>query len=91
MKQKLLFFLSILVAGAGLVFLLFLYTYPVRGLFEQTVMLNTKIKDRNGILLYETLHSDQGKTTAIALENLLRRPNSNLNSGENQPLTFSIK
>ncbi|PIZ71029.1 hypothetical protein COY07_05730, partial [Candidatus Peregrinibacteria bacterium CG_4_10_14_0_2_um_filter_43_11] len=38
--------------------------------FEQTVMLNTKIKDRNGILLYETLHSDQGKTTAIALENL---------------------
>lgn len=69
--KKLFFFSCIYIAGIGLfIFLLFLNFYPVTDLFGETVTPSTKIYDRNGILLYETLHPAGGKTTEVALEDL---------------------
>lgn len=57
------YFLSILI----FLFLVFLNFYPVRSRFEESIGLNTKIYDRNGVMLYETLHREQGKTTEVSL------------------------
>jgi len=57
-------------ATAIFIFLLFMNFYPIRGLFENSIFPSTKIYDRNGILLYETLHPAQGKTTAVSLDEL---------------------
>jgi len=51
-------------------FLMFLNFYPVGYLFDNALSQNTKIFDRNGILLYETLHPEKGKTTTVDLANV---------------------
>lgn len=51
-------------------FLLFVNFYPIRGLFKNSIAESTKIYDRNGILLYETLNPEQGKTTEIPLSQI---------------------
>lgn len=55
---------------AAFLFLLILNFYPLRDRFESAIVQSTRIYDRNGILLYETLHPEQGKTSRIELTNI---------------------
>lgn len=52
-----------------LLFFLFINFYPVGGFFEEGITESTKIYDRNGVLLYETLYPGRGRTDAVDFEN----------------------
>lgn len=51
-------------------FLLFINFYPVKSLFTNSIRNNTKIYDRNNVLLYETLDPAQGRTTETPLDQI---------------------
>lgn len=71
MKYTKIFSWFVYVFGTILVlFFLFINFFPVKKFFSNVVFHSTRIYDRNGILLYETLHPDQGKTTEIGFDQL---------------------
>jgi 1A family penicillin-binding protein len=51
-------------------FLLFLYLFPISFLLNLDVVETSKIYDRNGVLLYETLHPEKGLTTELELSQI---------------------
>lgn len=50
--------------------LLFINLYPVGSFFDGTISNSTRIYDRNGVLLYETLSPEAGRTQYVALSNI---------------------
>jgi penicillin-binding protein 1C len=51
-------------------FMLFINFFPVKALFSLDIAETTKIYDRNGVLLYETLYPEKGRTTELELDQI---------------------
>ncbi|MBI2453851.1 transglycosylase domain-containing protein, partial [Candidatus Peregrinibacteria bacterium] len=72
-RFRLRFWLFGFTLAAVFFFLLFLNFWPISGLFEHAILPSAKIYDRNGILLYETLATGQGRTTELAFDQISKK------------------
>lgn len=59
--------LAYLLIVAGFLIGVFIFFYPVGSFFDGAITNSTRIYDRNGILLYETLNPEAGRTAKVAL------------------------
>lgn len=49
---------------------LFVYFYPVGSFFDESIHQSTKILDRNGVVLYESLNENAGRTEFVPLADI---------------------